>query len=160
MKVLAIDPGPVVSGWVLFDSDAQRVLEAGKEDPTSDVLEFVRRGETPGGRSWEMVACEMIASYGMPVGADVFETCVQIGRLMEVWESTTGGHVVRVKRQKAKLLLCQSSRAKDANVSQALKDRFGEVGTAKNPGPLFGVAKHAWAALAVAVFASEVGEGM
>ena len=58
--------------------------------------------------------------------------------------------------QKAKMHLCNSPRAKDANVSQALKDKLGEVGTAKAPGPLYGIAKHAWAALAVGVYAAEV----
>ena len=155
MILLAIDPGPVGSGWVLLETEGLKVLASGKEDPTEKVVEAVRRNEIAG-IPFASVACEMIASYGMAVGAEVFETCVQIGRICYAWESTTGGNVRRIKRQEAKIHICHSSRAKDANVSQALKDKLGEVGTSKAPGPLFGIAKHAWAALAVGVYAAEV----
>jgi hypothetical protein len=36
-----------------------------------------------------------------------------------------------------------------------LIDKLGVVGTKKNPGPLFGMKSHAWAALGVAVTALE-----
>jgi hypothetical protein len=36
-------------------------------------------------------------------------------------------------------------------------ERRAAMGTKKAPGPLYGVASHAWAALAVAVAAQEVG---
>lgn len=157
MNLLAIDPGPVVSGWVLVDTATLKVLASGKESPTSEVISAVRKNEIAG-LPFDSVACEMIASYGMAVGAEVFDTCTRIGRIEEAWESTTGGIVRRVFRQKAKMHLCNSPRAKDANVSQALKDKLGEVGTSKSPGPLYGIAKHAWAALAVAVYAVEVAE--
>jgi hypothetical protein len=52
--------------------------------------------------------------------------------------------------------LCNSMRAKDANVRQALIDRFGPVGTKKQPGKLYGVATHYWAALGVAVYSADV----
>jgi hypothetical protein len=56
-----------------------------------------------------------------------------------------------------KLHLCNSSRAKDANVRQSLLDRYGStrqlgIGTKGRPGPLYGVTGHAWAgALAAGV---------
>jgi hypothetical protein len=93
------------------------------------------------------IAIEMIASYGMAVGADVFQTCVEIGRFVEV----AGEHVSLVFRRDVKMHLCGSARAKDANIRQALLDRLGPVGTKKAPGPLYGVKSHIWAALAVAV---------
>jgi hypothetical protein len=50
-------------------------------------------------------------------------------------------------------------KAKDANVRQALIDRYGgkaeAIGTVKKQGPLYRVKSHAWQALAVAVTASE-----
>lgn len=156
MMILAIDPGPSVSGWVVVDH-LFNVIASGKETPTSTVIESVRNGRIAGVQ-FDSVACEMIACYGMSVGADVFDTCTKIGRIEEAWHSVSGGIVRRVFRQKVKLHLCNSPRAKDGNVAQALKDKLGEVGTTKNPGPLFGIAKHAWAALGVAVYAIEVPE--
>ncbi len=42
-------------------------------------------------------------------------------------------------------------RAKDANISQALRDRFGEKGTKAHPGWFYGVSKDVWSAIAVGV---------
>jgi hypothetical protein len=44
-------------------------------------------------------------------------------------------------------------RGKDKDVRAALIAKWGEVGTRKNRGPLFGVSSHIWAALAVADYA-------
>ncbi len=59
-------------------------------------------------------------------------------------------------RREVKLHLCGTARAKDNNIRAALLDRFGgsrsvAVGTAKHPGPLYGIRSHEWAALALAV---------
>jgi len=40
-------------------------------------------------------------------------------------------------------------------VNQVLRDRFGEKGTKKNPGKLFGVHDHIWSALALAVYSAD-----
>lgn len=159
MNILAIDPGPKVSGWVLLDKDTLEVLASGSETPTADVVKMVHSlfviGADQKAHFFDYLACEMIASYGMAVGAEVFETCVQIGRICRTWELSTGKNVILVKRQEAKMHLCHSPKAKDANVTQAIKDKLGEVGTKKNPGPLYGISKHAWAALAVGIYAAE-----
>ena len=94
----------------------------------------------------------MIASYGMAVGASVFETCVWIGRFMAEAFSSSGRDLHRVFRKDVKLHLCNSPRAKDANVRQALLDRIGPQGTKKAQGPTYGIKSHEWAALAVAVY--------
>jgi hypothetical protein len=87
----------------------------------------------------------------MAVGASVFETCVWIGRFMQVSQQA-GSDFSRVFRRDIKLHLCNSPRAKDGNVRQALIDRLGPQGTKKAPGPTYGVKSHEWAALAVAVY--------
>lgn len=98
-----------------------------------------------------VLAIEMIASYGMPVGAEVFETCVWIGRFLQAWN---GPHTF-VYRKDVKLHLCGQTRAKDSNVRAALIDRFGgkqaALGNKKQPGPLYGIKADIWSALAVAV---------
>jgi len=102
----------------------------------------------------------MIASYGMAVGREVFETCLWIGRFMECARDPEAVNLVY--RRDVKLHLCGTSKAKDANIRQALLDMFPrtgggktpQVGTKGQPGPLFGVSSHAWAALGVAVTAA------
>ena len=144
--ILAIDPGPLKSAFVRWDG--WRVIDCAliDNDEIRDVISMNRRKCT--------IAIEMIASYGMAVGADVFQTCVEIGRMQEVAE----GRAELVFRRDVKLHLCGSARAKDPNIRQALLDRFGPVGTKKAPGPLYGVKSHIWSALAVAVTASETKE--
>lgn len=74
----------------------------------------------------------MIASYGMAVGKEVFETCVWIGRFIEI-AIFKNIEVEYIYRKDEKMNLCNSMKAKDSNIRQALIDRFGEVGTKKNP---------------------------
>ena len=148
MTLLAIDPGTHESGFVIYDG--RRVLQAGVL-PNDEMLLRVRNSTE------DHLAIEMIASYGMAVGKDVFETCVWIGRFKEAFRTAysrpSAQRVMLVYRQAVKLHLCHTPRAKDTNIRQALIDRLGAPGTKKNPGPTYGVTKHAWAALAVAVTA-------
>ncbi len=102
-------------------------------------------------------AIEMIASYGMAVGREVFETCVWIGRFQEAIEQH-GGLVRLIYRRDVKLYHCQSARANDANIRAALIDRYGPgreraIGIKRSPGPLFGIKADVWSALAVALTA-------
>lgn len=148
MSLLAIDPGPTQSGWCLYDGRA--VLRSGVAENMAllAALSDLATGH---------LAIEMIASYGMAVGCEVFETCVWIGRYLQAWHAPD--QVQLVYRKDVKLHLCGTTKAKDANVRAALIDRFGgrdkAIGKKAAPGPLFGVASHAWAALAVAVTARE-----
>lgn len=147
MTILAIDPGTTHSGVVLFDGS--RVIESGviENGGVFDILGRIPPDVT--------VAIEMIASYGMAVGAETFRTVWWTGRFADRWEQRTQILPIEVYRQKVKLHLCHTSKAKDANIRQALIDRFGgssAIGKKATPGPLYGVSSHAWAALAVAVY--------
>lgn len=148
MSLIAIDPGPERSAWVEC-APSGRVHQFGIWANEGLLqLDLLRYGAQAGGH----LAVEMIASYGMPVGREVFDTCVVIGRLIQLW----GGPYTLVYRGDVKLHLCGSRRAKDGNVRQALIDRFGPgkeraIGTKKQPGPLYGVSGDVWSALAVAV---------
>lgn len=145
MTILALDPGTTETAFVLWDG--RRILDADYL-PNAEIRQILI------GREYSSVACEMIASYGMAVGKEVFETCVWIGRFIEVARTETR----LVYRRDVKLHLCHSPRAKDANVRQALIDRLGPQGTKKNPGPTYGMRSHLWAALAVGVYAGDVKE--
>jgi len=142
--ILAIDPGTESSGWVYFWNG--KVVGAGVM-PNHDVLTMIRESAA------DHLAIEMIASYGMPVGKEVFETCVWIGRMAQSWRSPDS--VRMVYRKDVKMHLCGTPRAKDANIRAALIDLIGPQGSKKEPGPTYGVSSHAWAALGVAVTALE-----
>jgi hypothetical protein len=141
--VIGIDPGPEQSAFVMFD---------GKTVTAHGILPNKELEAQPTLWKQKHIFCEMIASYGMAVGASVFETCVWIGRFMSQAFSSSGRDLHRVFRKDIKLHLCNSPRAKDGNVRQALIDRLGPQGTKKAPGPTFGIKSHEWAALAVAVY--------
>ncbi len=145
MKILAIDPGCTESAWIVSD-DAGAIVEFAKE-PNATLLARLRVAQ----QDVNHLACEMIASYGMAVGKEVFETCVWIGRFIEAWGNQPGGgqHTL-VYRREVKLHLCGSMKAKDSNIRQALIDRYGEPGTKANQGATYGISKDVWSALAVA----------
>lgn len=156
MKLLAIDPGTEQSGWCVFDGEA---VAASGVMPNAEMLIYVQRGHFA--INGHGLAIEMIASYGMPVGREVFETCLWIGRFVQAWHRPDS--VQLIYRRDVKLHLCGTAKAKDANIRQALLDRFPrtgggktpQVGTKGQPGPLYGVSTHAWAALAVAVLVAD-----
>ena len=165
MRVLAIDPGNIESAFV--DSSDGRTFGFGKVD-NMELLRSLRVGFTPGiPGAPDHLAIEMIASYGMPVGAEVFDTCVWIGRFVEAFESPRpfepGPVFTRVYRKDVKLHLCGQPRAKDANIRAALIDKFGgkdkAIGNKKAPGPLYGMSADVWAALGVYVTFTETMEG-
>lgn len=149
--VLALDPGTTETGWVIFDG--KRVIATGI-DSNEVVLDRIRMRIKPAAVHWafDTIAIEMIASYGMAVGREVFETCVWIGRFQQAWHAPD--EVLKVYRKDVKMHLCGTTKAKDPNIRQALLDLLGPQGTKKEPGPLYGVKSHAWAALGVAVTAA------
>jgi hypothetical protein len=145
MKILSIDPGCTESAWLVYDNASVKGIEAFTKQPNEPIVE-VLRGKGP--HLWcDHLAIEMVASYGMPVGKEVFETVLWIGRFIEAW----GGPFTLIYRKDVKLHLCGSVRAKDSNIRQALIDRFGAPGTKGNPGATYGISKDVWSALAVAI---------
>lgn len=148
--ILAIDPGSEQSAYVLYE--AGRILAHGIV-PNGAVVDLF-------GDSFEAfmasdVVIEQIASYGMPVGREVFDTVFWCGRFYQAAWDAGWRDLHQMPRREVKLHLCQSARAKDANVRQALLDRFGGEKAAKgckaSPGPLYGLRKDEWQAAALAV---------
>lgn len=161
MKILALDPGTFETGFVVLEGD--RILASGVQ-PNPKILYLLREHreytDSSFSRPWcpiyaDVLAIEMVASYGMPVGAEVFETVRWIGRFQQAWPEPES--VRFVFRKAVKEHLCGTHLAKDPHIRQRLIDMIGPVGTVKNRGPLYGVKSHAWAALAVAVTAQQTG---
>lgn len=160
--VLAVDPGHTHSAFVLYDTIDGRLLAHGKEE-NGWLLSHIKDAWGPREIPVNVFVIEQVACMGMAVGAEVFETVFWSGRF---WERADRWNLDlhRVKRHEVKTHLCGNQRAKDPNIRQALIDRYGPgkdvaIGTKKNPGPLYGVTKDVWSALAVAVtFAARLTE--
>lgn len=154
MRILAIDPGNIESGWCVIDADTRKPIEFGKTENRE--LHNRLTDLDP-----DLAVIEMIASYGMAVGESVFETCVWIGRFAETLEQGKAVRTERVKRQPVKLHHCHSSKAKDSNIRQALVDRFAPgqpnhgKGTKNAPGWFHGFRADIWQAYALAVYAAD-----
>lgn len=155
MRVLAIDPGNVQSAYVIMDDETREIFDKAIV-PNQELLEILQTQYVA-----NRCVIEMVASYGMPVGADIFETVYWIGRFAERWNSnqTVKYPADRLFRKDVKMHICGNMRAKDGNIRQALIDQWPaegqgaipQIGTKKAPGPLYGFSKDKWAALAVAV---------
>lgn len=150
MTILAIDPGPKESAWLVLGPRGG-VRAAAKWD-NHRLLNAMRAGDFTD--ELAHVVIEKVESFGMAVGAEVFETVFWSGRFAQVADDVMRLPFSRIGRKAVKLHLCQSMRAKDANIRQALIDRYGgtsAIGRKATPGPLYGIAGDEWSALAVAV---------
>lgn len=154
--IFAVDPGQTESGWVLFNK--QRVVNSGYWF-NDRVLAFIKTGD------FDVLALETITSYGMPVGREIFDTCIWIGRFIQYCNDCHNKIEVKlVPRRDVKTWLCGTPTAKDSNVRAALLEIFPgtgggavpQVGTRGEPGPLYGVSGDIWQALALAVMVEKM----
>lgn len=130
--IVAIDPGTTQSAYVLMDEDYK--IYRAEILPNAQMLEYLKT-LTP---HLHKIVIEMIASYGMAVGQEVFETCVWIGRF-SLYDDTN-----YIYRKDEKINLCGTMKAKDANIRQAIIDRLGKENTKM-------LKKDLWAAAAVGI---------
>ena len=161
MSIIALDPGTLQTGYAIMNG--LDVIEHGivGNREILDLLFTVQNStRLSDPRFCDQMAYEMIASLGMPVGAEVFDTCVWIGRFVERFDGTS----TPVFRRDVKSALCNANNATDSNVRQAILDlypRVGggktpQVGTSKQPGPLYGVKSHVFAAIGVGLYAQGI----
>ncbi len=148
MTLYALDPGPVQSALVICeDTDAGLIIRDHCHSLNGAVLEMLLHAPLDA-----TLVIERIASMGMIVGEEVFETIHWSGMFYQAWR---GLRKHRLTRRAIKLHLCGSNQAKDANVRAVLLDRYGgkalAIGRKASPGPLYGLHGHGLAALAVAV---------
>lgn len=146
--ILAIDPGTTHSGVVTYNAFSKRITYSGIRENADLAISIVRAVNV-------VLVIESVESYGMPVGAEVFRTVRWAGYFESCWDRHNTIPATFMPRRDVKLHLCQSARAKDSNIRQALIDKFGgklkAIGLKKAQGPLYGLKSHLWAALALAV---------
>lgn len=150
MRIIGVDPGPTEHGWVVLDVPTLRVYRSGT-DPVGDVERMIAGMQAP-------LAIEWITSYGGAVGASVFDMARNVGRLQAVARKCAPitlltnpevKHIITGRRNAKSAV--PELRAMFARRHGCEASAAGVKGKAKAPGPCFGVAGHAWDALAVAV---------
>lgn len=157
--IIAIDPGSEESAYCVIDKLTYQISDFGKIKNES-VTDILRKHQ-----SANELAIEMIASYGMPVGKEVFETCVWIGRFIEIYKSI-GDHystvcsdrsISLIYRSQVKMNICHSHKANDSTIRRALIDRFAIHDTKNGKGTklskdwFYGFKSDIWQAYAVGV---------
>lgn len=155
--MIGIDPGPDHCGFVLYDWTHRKVLDSDQAKPIDEVLRLITPSQWYG---YPEVAIERFQSGGKVLSADSIRTIENVGKL---WQKTLDGSMTAYplyRREVLKILDVSGEGTRDAMIRQRLIEMFGgsratAVGTAKKPGPLFGVVGHSWQALAVAVAAVE-----
>lgn len=151
MNILAIDPGNVQSAYAVLEDKTLRPL-ASAIIPNAQLLGLLEGYCSPDDTA---LVIEMVASYGIAVGETVFETVFWLGRFYEAGEHFAKRD--RLKRMNVKMNLCHKANAKDANIRQALIDRFAVydkkrgTGTKSNPDWFHGFRRDIWQAYAVGV---------
>lgn len=149
--ILAIDPGPERSAVVIWDVEAQRVVEGGDQESNEGIAERLRNRPPEG---CGVLVIERPVIMGKNATAALLET----SRWAGVFEGSWPGIVARLTYHKVRCQLARSGNAKESEVKQALISRFAPAGygpqgkgTKANPGPFYGVVGHMWSAVAVAV---------
>ena len=154
---IGIDPGSTESAYVIWDG--REIIDKAKI-PNNQLLFLLRSSNTI-----KEAVIEQIASYGMAVGETVFDTVLWSGRFIQVLKDKEIP-VARIKRKEIVVHLCNTPKAKDSNVIQALIDRFAKdtpnkgKGTVKAPGFFYGFFKDVWQAFAVTIAWCDLKESM
>lgn len=146
--LIAIDPGTYESGVVWLEDDG-RVIQA-EQLPNEEI---VRRLEADGcdPETNDRVVIEMITQPGR-AGRETYETCRWIGRFEQAAGPT---RVTIIRRDDIRFHWAGDASGNDATLRQAVIDHYGgkeiAIGSRKSPGPLAGITKHCWQALALAI---------
>lgn len=141
MRILALDVGTIESGFCLMEEETYKPLKFGKIK-NEDLLEIVQYEE------YDELIYEEFQSYGMPIGISTITSITWNGRYMQL-ALCRCKPVHPIYRKEEKINICNTMKAKDGNIRQALIDRFGDVGTKNNKGFFYGFKKDIWSAFAV-----------
>ena len=156
--ILGIDPGPVKSGYIFLSLSNENIFNRiDKNHVENNKMKRIIISKCIKFNNIEIVV-ETIVSYGTVMSQATIGTSIWAGRFLQMVEDVNK-KVSFLSRPDVKMNLCKDSRAKKANMKQAIKDRFGEYGTKKNPGRLYslktnlekGVLEHIWASFQLAI---------
>lgn len=155
-NVLAVDPGSSISGYVVLTDD-NVITDKGIVDNEEMLLMMNSQVadhcvvEKPGAHVMT------IKATGHPyIPEHVKETLIYFGRLQAYWEllSDSGEFYAMARRDALKYVTGKGSRVGDKEMRAGLISLYGgpdAIGLKKNPGPLYGISSHMWAALGLGV---------
>lgn len=142
--ILGIDPGPVKSAYVLWDTVSETIEDHGIIE-NDELLSAMRNDR----KHAEKVGIEVPRGFGMKAGNEIFDTCIWVGRFDAFRKYPLIG------RKEIVTHLCDRSTAGDKDVREALCYRYGgkdkAIGVKKDQGPFYGIKGDEWAALAVCI---------
>lgn len=156
--LLGIDPGPTASGLVVYElygtGRPGRVLRSYKQATMEQVR--MELGTLAAAKLWHDTQVEVVleCTQAGPPSTQVVKTTEVVGRIMEGCDGRLLTWHAYYRREVLQALNCARKGNKDSLVRLACielhgGDRAAAIGTKKNPGPLYGVASHAWQALGV-----------
>ena len=147
-SVFAIDPGSRMSAYCVVQEGFQPDVFGKVQNEELIRIVKAQKGVV------DAVVIEQVASYGMPVGLEVFTTCEWIGRFKQI-AINNKLHTAELFRKDVTVEVCGSAKAGDSNVRRALIDRFAKhdfvngKGTRGNPDWFHGFAADVWSAYAI-----------
>jgi len=152
MNIIAIDPGNVQSAYVVYGGVEPVVFEKAGNESVLAILKEKSRHYKRQLKCPVHLAIEVMKPRGTAVSQESFQTCLWAGRFIQAWG---GNNFTQIDRKDVKMHMCNSARAKDSNIRQAIIDRYGgkaaAIGKKSNPGPLYGMANDVWQAMGVAI---------
>jgi len=170
--IIAIDPGPEESAIVCYVESASVGYECGQPIEWSiGPNEYIRREIIDMASRYDdatTLAIEYTPPYSLQttsgrhyVPNQVALTAIEIGRFVQLW-SVYERPAVLVSRMDVKKHLLGRATGNDAAITQAILARYGgtrenAVGKKTSPGPLYGLKRDLWSALAVAITWDETG---
>lgn len=152
IDILGIDPGPEESAVVRCLGQDGQIASRRAAVPNDVLLRELENTTT-------LVAIESMDPYGGRLGNETIRTLIAIGEFSHA-ARMRGIGVVLITRREVKRHLCGVTNVGDPEVRDALIERYGPgkqraIGTKGQEGPLYGISKHLWAALGVALCAAD-----
>jgi len=142
--IAAFDPGPKRTGMSIWDGDRVIFHDTVPNDALLDSLRKPGSGIPPRA----IVAVERLHPYGCRVGPETFQTIEFFGAICECLKDFD---MVRVYRREVKSHWLGKASGNDADIRRAMYERFGEPGTKKDPGFLYGIKPDALQSLALGI---------
>ena len=156
MRILGIDPGSMESAYCVLEHKTMKVEDKGRIANVEMMQGFMGDSETFFNNYYDVVVIEFPVPRGQLASKDLFETIFWIGRFSQACDT----EMLRMDRKDVKINMCETMKAKDSNIRAACISRFEHlvvgrkgkcpvIGAGGCEGPLYGVVKDIWSALAI-----------